>query len=53
MFYISESQLLFWGGIGKMSGTAVLAAVCLIIFTVTGKKLKKKLEQEYGRPQDM
>lgn len=53
MFYLSESQLLFWGGIGIMSGAAVLAVVCLIVFILTGQKLKKKLEQEYGRPQDM
>lgn len=49
--YLSESEWLFWGGIGAMSAAAVLAVICIIIFTFTGQKLKKRLEQEYGKPQ--
>ena len=51
MQYLSESEWLFWGGIGVMAAAAVLSVACIIIFTFTGHRLKKKLEQEYGKPQ--
>ncbi|MCI8886476.1 MAG: hypothetical protein HFG70_00150 [Hungatella sp.] len=50
MLYVSEGQWLFWGGIAVMSVAAVLAAAGMIIFTLTGRRIKKKLEQEYGKP---
>lgn len=51
MGYVSETELLYWGGIGVMAGAVVLAVICLSVFLVTGRKLKKKMEEEYGRPQ--
>ncbi len=51
MGYVSETQMLFWGGIGVMAGAAVLAVICLVVFIITGQRLKKKLEEEYGKPQ--
>lgn len=51
MRYLSESEWLFWGGIGVMAGVLVLAVICLAVFIITGKRLKKKLEKEYGKPQ--
>lgn len=51
MRYLSESEWLFWGGIAVMAGAAVLALFCLILFSFTGKMLKRKLEEEYGKPQ--
>ena len=53
MFWIemSSSDLLLWGGIILMAAAAILALVCFMVFGVTGKRLKKKLEQEYGKPE--
>lgn len=41
---LSASQLLFYGGIGVMALT-VLAGV---VFTLSGRRLRRKLEEEYG-----
>lgn len=43
------SQILFWGGAVLMAAAAVLAVVWAVVVCVTGRKLKKKLEQEYGK----
>ena len=51
MFGLSNSEVLFYGGIGMMVVCAVLAVVCVVLFVVAGRKLKRKLEEEYGRPQ--
>ncbi|MCI9051913.1 MAG: hypothetical protein HFI05_08320 [Lachnospiraceae bacterium] len=51
MFGLSGSEMLFYGGIVMMVICAVLAAVCVVLFVVDGRKLKRKLEEEYGKPQ--
>lgn len=51
MQYLSVSEWLFWGGIAVMAGAAVLAIACLIVFSFTGRMLKRTLEEEYGKPQ--
>lgn len=51
MLYLSESEWFLWGGIGVMCLAAVLAVLCLVIFHITGRKIKRKLEQEYGKPE--
>ncbi len=51
MFHLTESELLLYGGIGIMALATVLAATCILIFSLTGKKLRKKLEKEYGKLQ--
>lgn len=51
MGYLPTSEWLFWGGIGVMAGTAVMAVICIAVFIVTGRRLKKNLEKEYGKPQ--
>ncbi len=51
MDWISQSELLFLGGIMAMALTVVLTIVCLTVFIITGRKLKKKLDLEYGKPQ--
>lgn len=50
MMHLSESELLLYGGLAMMAAAAVLAVLCIGIFIRTGRKLKKKLEQEYGKP---
>lgn len=42
MGYVSETELLYWGWTGVMAGAVVLAVICLSVFLVTGRKLKKK-----------
>ena len=51
MLYFMESQWLLWGGIAVMATAAAAAAACMIVFAITGRRIKKKLEEEYGRPQ--
>lgn len=51
MLLLSESELLFWGGIAIMAAAATLAIICVIVFICTGRKLKRKLEKEYGKLQ--
>lgn len=51
MFGLSESELFFYGGIVMMAAAGILAALCIAVFVCTGRRLKKKLEQEYGKPQ--
>lgn len=46
---MSGSEQLFWGGIVLMSVAVVLTVVWAVAFSVTGRRLKKKLEQEYGK----
>lgn len=48
---LSVSELLFYGGLVIMAAAAAAMVICGVIFTFTGRKLKKKLEQEYGKPQ--
>ncbi len=50
MWRLSGSELLLYGGIVCMGAAAVTGVVAVVIFTVTGRKLRRKLEQEYGKP---
>jgi hypothetical protein len=52
MFELSESQLIFYIGIAIMAVCMVAAIILTVIFLIKGKRLKKKLEQEYGSPED-
>lgn len=51
MFGLSDSEMLFYGGIVMMVVCAVLAVLRVVLFVVAGRKLKRKLEEEYGKPQ--
>jgi len=44
------SESLLYGGIAAMAAVAVITAAGIVIFTVTGQRLKRKLEEEYGKP---
>lgn len=41
--------ILFYGGIVLMGTAVVGAAVAAIVLHVSGKRLKKRLEEEFGR----
>lgn len=49
MLGLSGSELLFYGGITVMAADVAAGILCAVIFHITGRKLKQKLEQEYGK----
>ena len=40
----TQSELFLYGGI------ALMGAVSALVFRITGKRLKRRLEQDYGKP---
>lgn len=48
MVDLSGGQQLLYSGIGLIVTAAVAAIVCIVVFVMTGKKIRKKLEQDYG-----
>ena len=51
MLGFSQVDIWFYGGIAIMI-LAVLAGIGdIVVFGITGKKLRNKLEEEYGKPQ--
>ena len=51
MLGFSQVDIWFYGGIAIMI-LAVLAGIGdIVVFGITGKKLRNKLEKEYGKPQ--
>lgn len=51
MLELSVSELLFGGGIAVMAAVGALSVLNVVIFTLTGRKINKQLEQEYGKCQ--
>ena len=51
IFGLSVSNFLFYGGIVIMAAAAAAMVICTVVFTFTGRKLKRKLEKEHGKPQ--
>ncbi len=45
---ISLTEIFLYGGIALMAVAVFFAAVCLVVFIHSGKKLKKKLKEDYG-----
>lgn len=45
---LNSSELLFYGGIALMAGSVIIGAVVLVILRVSGKRLRMRLEAEYG-----
>lgn len=51
MLGFSQVDIWFYGGIAIMI-LAVLAGIGdIVVFGITGKKLRNKLEKKYGKPQ--
>lgn len=44
----SGSELLFYGGIAAMVVSTLAAVVALVIFILSGKSLRRRLDDEYG-----
>lgn len=51
IFGWSGSELLLYGGIFMMAAAILAALLSIVIYIRTGKKLKKKLAEEYGELQ--
>ena len=49
MFGLSGSEVLFYGGLAVMGAAALLGVAGFMIFHITGRRLRRKLEQEYGK----
>lgn len=48
MLGLSGSEYLFYGGIAVMAAVGILVVLGVILFTITGRKIKEELKQEYG-----
>lgn len=46
---MSGSELLFYGGIGVMAAAALLGVVAFVGFRISGKRLRVRLEKEFGK----
>ena len=51
IFGLSVSNFLFYGGIVIMAAAAADRGRSALVVLITGRKLKRKLEKEYGKPQ--
>lgn len=46
---LSSSELLLYGGVAGMALAVALALIATAVFVATGRRLAKKLEEEYGK----
>ena len=49
MLNLTTTELFFYGGIVLMGAAAVLTLLAVGIFRVTGRRLRSRLEEEYGK----
>lgn len=49
MFHLTQGEIFLYCGVAALVIAFVLAVVCIIIFRITGKKIRQKLEQDYGK----
>lgn len=50
MFKLLGSEYLLYGGFAAMAVAVVLAGIAIGLFFIRGRRLKKTLEHEYGKP---
>ncbi len=46
---LSQSELLFYGGITAMAVAVILAIAAIVIFRICGKRIQAQLEAEFGK----
>lgn len=46
---LNHSQMLFYGGIAVMIAAAVLGVAALAAFAIAKRRLRDRLEQEFGK----
>ena len=49
MLHLTTTELFFYGGIVLMGAAAGLALAAVGIFHATGRRLRRRLEEEYGK----
>ena len=49
MVQMTSSELLFYGGIALMALSMAAAAVTAVVLRMSGKRLRARLEQDYGK----
>ncbi|MBQ9349104.1 MAG: hypothetical protein IJT94_17485 [Oscillibacter sp.] len=42
-------EALFHAGVGVLCGAGILAVLSAVVFAITGKRLRKQLDAEYGK----
>lgn len=47
---LSGSEILLLAGIVLMAVATIGAIACMVVFKLTGRKLRERLEKEYGKP---
>lgn len=47
-YMLNRSELLLYAGIAVMAVAVIAAVILILIFSFSGKRLKKRLEEEYG-----
>ena len=45
---LGTSEVLFYGGLGVMAAAALLAVAATAVLHLTGKRLRNRLEEEFG-----
>ena len=48
---VTSVEMWLYGGIALICVAILLGIVSLIIFRITGHKIRQQMEQEYGKPQ--
>ncbi|MBQ3517389.1 MAG: hypothetical protein IJ397_08190 [Lachnospiraceae bacterium] len=48
MLLLISSEMILYSGIALMVCAIILAIFCAVLFSLTGKKIRKKLMAEYG-----
>lgn len=43
------AEILFYGGIGVMALSLVMAVVAIVVLCLTGRHLRTRLSREYGK----
>ena len=46
---MDTSQLLLWGGAAAMAASVLIGLMAVVILRISGKRLRKRLEEEFGK----
>ncbi len=49
---MSQTDAWLYGGIALMVLAVLVGLGCIVVFGITGRKIRNKLEKEYGKPQN-
>lgn len=47
---LTSSEIILYAGIAIMIMAAVLAIISIVVLKISGTRLRKKLQREYGQP---